>query len=235
MTDSARPNVLITGAYGMLGGATARAFAAAGARVALLDQGTHAPAGLLEACGTDTLALGGVNLGILAEAAAAVDAAHRQLGGLDVLVNIAGAFRWQTVSEGDPATWDLLFTINVKTALNCSRAALPYLHQSSAGRIVNVGANAALKAGSGMGAYAASKAGVHRLTESLAEELKKDRITVNAVLPSIIDTPANRKDMPQADFAAWVTPEALAKVIQFLASPEAQPITGALIPVVGRV
>ena len=235
MTDSAQRNVLITGAYGTLGAATARAFAAAGARVALLDQGTHAPAGLMEACGTGAIALGGVDLGTLAEATAAVDSAHRQLGGLDVLVNIAGAFRWQTVSEGDPAIWDLLYTVNVKTALNCSRAAMPYLHQSGAGRIVNVGANAAVKAGAGMGAYAASKAGVHRLTESLAEELKKDGITVNAVLPSIIDTPANRKDMPQADFAAWVTPEALAKVIQFLASPDAQPVTGALIPVVGRV
>lgn len=235
MTDSARRNVLITGAYGTLGAATARTFAAAGARVALLDQGARAPAGLLEACGTDAIALGGVNLSTLAEATAAVDSAHRQLGGLDVLVNIAGAFRWQTVSEGDPETWDLLFTVNVKTALNCSRAALPYLHHSGAGRIVNVGANAAVKAGAGMGAYAASKAGVHRLTESLAEELKKDGITVNAVLPSIIDTPANRKDMPQADFTAWVTPEALAKVIQFLASPDAQPVTGALIPVVGRV
>jgi len=235
MTDSARRNVVITGAYGTLGAATARAFASAGARVALIDQGTHAPAGLLEACGTEAIALGGVNLGILTDATAALDSAHRQLGGLDVLVNIAGAFRWQTVSEGDAAIWDLLFTINVKTALHCSRAALPYLHRSGAGRIVNVGANAALKAGAGMGAYAASKAGVHRLTESLAEELKKDGITVNAVLPSTIDTPANRKDMPQADFGTWVTPEALAKVIQFLASPDAQPITGALIPVVGRV
>jgi 3-oxoacyl-[acyl-carrier protein] reductase len=109
------------------------------------------------------------------------------------------------------------------------------LHQSNAGRIVNVGAHAALHAGAGMGAYAASKGGVHRLTESLAAELKKDGITVNAVLPSTIDTPANRKDMPQADFATWVTPEALAKVIQFLASIDAQPVTGALIPVVGRV
>jgi NAD(P)-dependent dehydrogenase (short-subunit alcohol dehydrogenase family) len=235
MTDPVRRNVLITGAYGTLGAATARAFAASGDRVALLDQAAHAPAGLLEACGSDAIALGGVNLAMLAQTTAAVDAAYRQLGGLDVLVNIAGAFRWQTVSEGDPAIWDLLFTINVKTALNCSRAALPYLHQSNAGRIVNVGAHAALHAGAGMGAYAASKGGVHRLTESLAAELKKDGITVNAVLPSTIDTPANRKDMPQADFATWVTPEALAKVIQFLASIDAQPVTGALIPVVGRV
>jgi len=139
------------------------------------------------------------------------------------------------VAEGDPATRDLLFTVNVKTALNCSRASLPYLRRSRARRIVNVGANAALKAGEGMGAYTASKSGVHRLTESLAEELKKDGITVNAVLPSIIDTPANRNDMPQADFATWVTPQALAAVIQFLASEAAAPVTGALLPVVGRV
>jgi NAD(P)-dependent dehydrogenase (short-subunit alcohol dehydrogenase family) len=233
--DTAQRKVLITGAYGTLGAATALAFAEAGARVALLDLGARAPTGLLEACGADAIALGGMDVGDPTQATAAVESAHRQLGGLDVLVNIAGAFRWQTVAEGDPATWDLMFTINVKTALNCSRAALPYLRESTAGRIVNVGANAALKAGSGMGAYAASKAGVHRLTESLAEELKKNGVTVNAVLPSIIDTPANRKDMPQADFSTWVAPAALAKVILFLASPEAQPVTGALIPVAGRV
>jgi NAD(P)-dependent dehydrogenase (short-subunit alcohol dehydrogenase family) len=235
MSDRVRRKVLITGAYGALGAATARAFADSGARVALLNRGAQAPEGLLEACGPDAIALGGVDVGDLTQATAAVDSAHRQLGGLDVLVNIAGAFRWQTVAEGDPAIWDLLFATNLKTSLNCSRAALPYLLKSAAGRIVNVGANAALKAGSGMGAYGASKAAVHRLTESLAEELKKDAVTVNAVLPSIIDTPANRKDMPQADFSTWVTTQALANVILFLASPEAQAVTGALIPVTGRV
>ena len=102
-------------------------------------------------------------------------------------------------------------------------------------RIINVGANAAAKSGAGMGPYAASKSGVHRLTESLAEELKDTGITVNAVLPSIIDTPANRADMPQADFSKWVTPQALADVILFLASDVSQAITGALLPVTGRV
>jgi len=127
-----------------------------------------------------------------------------------------------------------MYALNVLTALNASRAALPHLAVSSAGRIVNIGAMGALQAGSGMGAYAASKAGVHRLTEALAAEWK-GRITVNAVLPSIIDTPANRASMPRADFAKWVSPQELAEMILFLVSDSASAITGALVPVSGRV
>ena len=128
-----------------------------------------------------------------------------------------------------------MFAINLKTALNASRAALPYLLESGAGRIVNVGAQAAVHAPEGMGAYAASKAAVHRLTESLADELKLRGVTVNAVLPSIIDTPVNRADMPKADFSRWVSPADLAAVLLFLASDEARAVTGALIPVTGKV
>ena len=107
--------------------------------------------------------------------------------------------------------------MNLKTALNACKAALPYLLESGAGRIVNVGAQSALHAASGFGPYAASKSAVHRLTESLADELKLKGVTVNAVLPSIIDTAANRRDMPKADFSRWVAPADLAAVILFLA------------------
>jgi NAD(P)-dependent dehydrogenase (short-subunit alcohol dehydrogenase family) len=124
--------------------------------------------------------------------------------------------------------------MNVLTASNACRAAIPHLKRSG-GRIVNVGSAAALKPSVGMGPYAASKAGVHSLTQALAEELKADGVGVNAVLPSIIDTPANRKDMPKADFSAWVAPEDLANVILFLAGESSRAITGALIPVTGRV
>ena len=103
------------------------------------------------------------------------------------------------------------------------------------GRIVNVGAQSALQAASGFGPYAASKSAVHRLTESLAAELKLKGVTVNAVLPSIIDTPLNRRDMPKADFDRWVAPADLAAVMLFLASDEAKAVTGALIPVTGQV
>jgi NAD(P)-dependent dehydrogenase (short-subunit alcohol dehydrogenase family) len=127
-----------------------------------------------------------------------------------------------------------MVALNVTTALNASRAAIPHLLASRAARIVNIGALGALQAGSGMGAYAASKSGVHRLTEALAAE-HKGRITVNAVLPSIIDTAANRASMPKADFSKWVAPQELAEVILFLASDAASAVTGALIPVTGRV
>jgi NAD(P)-dependent dehydrogenase (short-subunit alcohol dehydrogenase family) len=140
------------------------------------------------------------------------------------------------VEGGDVATWDLLYNVNVRTAFNASRAALPLLKRSgSGGRIVNIGAAGAIKAGSGMGAYAASKAGVAKLTEALADEVKDVGITVNAVLPSIIDTAANRADMPNAEFDRWVKAEQIADLIVFLLSDRASAVTGALIPITGRV
>jgi NAD(P)-dependent dehydrogenase (short-subunit alcohol dehydrogenase family) len=234
MTSLAGKAILITGAYGALGAEAARAAVKCGGRVALIDSATTPPPGLLEACGPGTVQLGGVDLSNAAAATQAINAAHDGLRGLDALINIAGSFRWQTIADGDSETWDLLYAINLKTAVNASRAALAHM-RNGGGRIINVGANAASRSGAGMGPYAASKAGVHRLTESLAEEVKDLGITVNAVLPSILDTPANRAAMPQADFSKWVTPQALANVILFLASDEASAVTGALLPVTGKV
>lgn len=224
--------IAITGGFGSLGAAVARAARAAGADVVAIDRAEQAPT---ELAGAGIHAVGGTDLSDADGARAAIDAAAKALGGLDALVNIAGAFRWETLADGSVDSWDLLYRINLRTAVCASKAALPYLKQSKAGRIVNIGANAATKAAAGMGAYAASKAGVMRLTEALAEELKGDGITVNAVLPSIIDTPPNRKDMPDADFGKWVKPEQLADVILFLVSDRASAITGALVPVTGRV
>ena len=223
----------VTGAFGVLGSAVARAAADQGARLALIDFAKEAPAGLPS--GPDVLVLGGVDLTDAAAAGAAIDAVAEHFGGLDALVNVAGGFAWETHEGGDWRTWHRLFLMNVQTAANASRAAIAHLKHSAAGRIVNVGANGALKASLGMGPYAASKAGVHSLTQALAEELKGEGVTVNAVLPSIIDTPANRADMPKADFASWVRPQELAAVMLFLASVEASAVTGALIPVTGRV
>jgi NAD(P)-dependent dehydrogenase (short-subunit alcohol dehydrogenase family) len=180
------------------------------------------------------LELGGVDLTDPVQARKAIDAAAAHFGRLDALVNIAGGFAFEAVAEGDPRTWQHMYALNVLTTLNATQSAIPHLAASGVGRIVNVGAIGALQAGAGMGAYAASKAGVHRLTEALAAEWK-GKITVNAVLPSTIDTPANRASMPKADFTKWVSPKELADVILFLVSDAASAVTGALLPVSGRV
>ena len=221
--------IVVTGALGALGRVVAQAALARGARVAGVD---HAQA---QTPATPTrIEFGGVDLSDAAQAKTAIDAAASHFGRLDALINIAGGFAFETVAEGDAKTWQRMYALNVATALNASRAALSHLASAGAGRIVNIGAMGALQAGAGMGAYAASKAGVHRLTEALAAEWK-GKITVNAVLPSIIDTAANRASMPNADFTKWVTPQELAEVILFLTSDAASAVTGALIPVSGRV
>ena len=221
--------IVVTGASGALGKVVAEAALARGARVAGVD---HAPSQIPATA--NRLELGGVDLSDGAQAKAAIDAVAAHFGRLDALVNIAGGFAFEAVAEGDPKTWQRMYALNVLTALNASRAAIAHLAASGAARIVNVGAMGALQAGAGMGAYAASKAGVHRLTEALAAEWK-GKITVNAVLPSTIDTPANRASMPKADFAKWVTPQELAEVMLFLVSDAASAVTGALLPVSGRV
>jgi NAD(P)-dependent dehydrogenase (short-subunit alcohol dehydrogenase family) len=221
--------ILVTGASGALGKVVAQAALDRGARVAGVD---HARSQIAET--PERMELGGVDLSDATQARQAIDAVAAHFGRLDVLINIAGAFSFETIAEGDLKTWERLYAINVLTALNASRAAIPHLLARGAGRIVNIGAMGALAAGAGMGPYAASKAGVHRLTEALSAELK-GKVTVNAVLPSTIDTRANRASMPKADFTKWVTPQELADVILFLAGDEASAVTGALLPVNGRV
>jgi NAD(P)-dependent dehydrogenase (short-subunit alcohol dehydrogenase family) len=223
--------IVITGAFGALGAKVSVAVRAAGATVTCIgfSKPDKAPASL-QGC----VLLGGVDLGLPDAASAALKAAARQMGGLDGLVNIAGGFRWEKVEGGAIATWDQLYNVNLRTAVNAVQAALPLLGREH-GRIVNIGATGSIKASTGMGAYAASKAGVAKLTEALADELKDKGVCVNAVLPSIIDTPANRAEMPNADHARWVKPEQIADLVVFLLSDHASAITGALIPIVGRV
>ena len=234
MTTSPRV-VVITGAFGALGRAVATAFAQRGAQLALLDVAPQPPTVIREHLGPAPLIFGGVDLTDMEATRRVMAATAMRFGTLDVLVNIAGGFQWEKLEDGDPETWDQLYAMNLRTAVVCCKAALPAMLERGAGRIVNIGAAAAVaRAGAGMGAYTASKAGVLRLTESLSEELKDRGITVNAILPGTIDTPRNRADMPDADFSRWVAPEAIADVILFLASEAARAVTGAAIPVVGR-
>jgi NAD(P)-dependent dehydrogenase (short-subunit alcohol dehydrogenase family) len=221
----------VTGSDGALGQAVALTLTGYGARLALIDNSQAPPA--TQPAGA--LHYGGIDLTVEDAARSVMERVMKETGRLDGLINVAGGFNWGKIAGGAQGIWDSMYRINLKTAVVSCQAALPYLLQGGAGRIVNVGAMGAVKAAIGMGAYAASKAGVAKLTEALAEELKDRGVTVNAILPSTLDTPKNRLDMPQADFARWVTPAEAAEVIAFLVSDKARAVTGALIPVVGRV
>lgn len=219
-------SVIVTGGFGVLGNAVATAFSNAGDKVARIDFAPSAREALAGA-----LDIGGVDLTDAAATRAALDQVAAAHGGIDVLVNVAGGFVWETLEGGSLTSWARMQAMNLTTAATVTQLALPALKASAAGRVISIGAGGAIKAGMGMGAYAASKSGVHRLTEALAEELAGTGVTVNAILPSIIDTPTNRADMPDADFSAWVQPQAIADVILFLASDAARAVTGALVPV----
>lgn len=221
MLDNTR--IVITGAAGTLGQATAKLASDYGATVIGLD--------IID---TDKLPhvaeYRRVDLLHGEQAANCING----IGRFDALINIAGGFT-MGMEASDPADeqWDWMFKINVSTLRNAVKAAVPVFRRSGGGKIVNIGALGALSGQAGMSAYCCAKSSVMRLTESLSEELKGEGINVNAVLPSIIDTPPNREAMPDADFSDWVSPQQLAEVICFLASEKASAVHGALLSVKG--
>jgi len=179
---------VVTGGLGALGAAVVNGFLGAGYRVAVIDRiPPDAPAAVALRTNPNVLVLAGVDLADASATQTAMQAAAARHGGVDVLINVAGAFRWQLMADGDLEIWDYLYAANLRSAAGACRAALPFLRRSPAGRIINIGAGAAAaRSAAGMAAYTASKAGVHKLTESLADELKNHGITVNAVLPGTI-------------------------------------------------
>lgn len=235
MFDFTGQIVVVTGATGNLGRATVAAFARAGARIVLVGrEGVPLEEQFpdLVAAGehlftsvdlTDAHAVEGLAFDVL-----------QQVGRVDVLVNIAGGYRGGAPLHETPLeTWDFLLDLNARTVFHTARAFIPHMLRQERGKVVNVAARAALAGARNQGAYSASKSAVMRLTESMAAELKARGINVNCILPGTIDTPQNRRAMPNAAHEKWVAPEALADVILFLASDAARALHGACIPVYG--
>ena len=220
--------VIVTGAAGNLGHAVANAFYQLGANLVLVDRQHDS---LQKAFGEESerRLFATVDLLDATQVQNVVKAASERFSRIDVLCNVAGGFRMGPAVHETPDA-----DLNARSVLHAVRAVVPTMLNAGKGKIVNIAANSAQKGVAHMGAYCASKDVVIRITESMAAELRDNNINVNCVLPSIIDTPENRAAMPNADFARWVAPEALADAIAFLASDAARAIHGAALPVVGR-
>lgn len=215
--------VLISGAAGVLGEAVRAVFLQQGAKVSCIARSRE---------GVDSAGVSWFPCENLADETAARTAtgkAIKAMGGIDALVHVAGAFGSKKVEDSHVDDWRALYSANVETTFAMVKACIPAMRAGAS--IVAVGAASAEPAGAGMAAYAAAKSGVGRLVEALAQELGSRGIRANAVLPSIIDTPLNRVDMPGVDPATWTSPAAIADTISFLAQPGSRAISGALIPV----
>ena len=217
--------VLITGGTGGLGAAVIHAFVEAGYPVAT----TYTDPEKWESLGDLKDGVLGLRADLL-DAGAVEGAARRAaegLGGLYALVNLVGGFAMGSLARTSEETWDRMMDLNLKSAFLATRAALG--HMPDGGRIVNVGTAAVTNKAPELAAYVASKGGLMSLTQGLAKELKGRRITANAVLPTVLDTPANRRAMPNADRSSWLLPEEVAEVILFLVSEEGSIVTGNLL------
>lgn len=236
MNDFSGRVAVVSGASGALGGVVARRLFETGASLALIDRGTDRLPGLWPEAqgGNDRLAFFACDLGEADAVDKCVAEITARFGRIDLLLNIAGAYRGgETVEELSAATWAMLWEANFLSTLHLCRAVVPGMRRRASGSIVNVGSKASLGGDAGAAPYSIAKTAVVRLTESLAAELKGEGVRVNAVLPGTIDTPANRRAMPEADPRAWVDPLALADAMLFLASPQARAVTGVALPVFG--
>ena len=232
MFDFTNQVVIVTGAAGAVGQATVSAFVAAGARVAAVDLAGERLAELWD--GQQQVLQVSCDLTDPDSVAAMVATIGKDLGAVDILTNVAGGFTMgPPLHETSIETWDFMMDLNARSVFLTCRALLPAMRERGSGKIVNVAARAALQGKGRMAPYIASKAAVMRLTESLAAENRDVGINVNCILPGTVDTPANRKDMPDADFSTWVPTADLASVMLFLASPAARGVHGAAVPVYG--
>ena len=227
--------VIVTGATGNLGQVLARQFAAQGAKLVLVAREADALKALAAELNAETLTEV-ADLGDPVSADALVKRVEAQLGGIDVLAHTVGGYAaGKAVHESEIDVLEKMIALNVRPIyVTAGRVAKSMVERGEGGKIVVVLAKAALKGGAKNAAYSASKAAAQRIVESMALELRDHNVNVNAVLPSIIDSPVNRADMPNADVSKWVTAEDVAGVMLFLASDKADKIHGASIEVYGR-
>jgi NAD(P)-dependent dehydrogenase (short-subunit alcohol dehydrogenase family) len=228
---------LIAGGTGGLGRAVSLAFLEEGASVIVTYRKQEEFSALERASGQHVSRLSGRQIDVTDESAVRqlIDRILEEHGRLDILVNAVGGYAggiklWET----KPGVFETMLALNLRSGYVLSTAVVPAMLKQQRGSIVNIASQAAIDHAAGAAAYAASKAGALAMMDSLAEDLRGTGVRVNSVLPSIIDTEANRRAMPNTDFSKWPKPEDIAKVILFLCSNDAKLIHGAAIPVYGN-
>ncbi len=237
MIEFTETKIVVTGAGGNLGKAVVEAFLRKGGTVfgLYLRSPSEVEINTLQKLPGTLSPMTGVDLTDRDAVISLAEKISSKGSEVGVVVNTVGGFTMgERVNELQSATWQKMYALNVLTVLNTAAAFVPGMIQQGRGKFVTIGAKGGLSGGAKMGAYAAAKSAVIRLTESMAAELKNHHIQANSILPSTIDTPENRQAMPESDFSKWVQPEAIAEVILFLSSAEADSISGAAIPVYGR-
>lgn len=224
--------IIVTGAAGNVGSSLARLLASRRANVVAVDTDKHRLEAVVNSLeGSGHLALAEYDLSSFAASATLISKVQSAYGRLDGVGTTVGGFAMAKLADAGLDLWDAMFSLNVKTTWNIYRTAVPAIRQTGGGALVGIGSAAGLRGSAEMAAYSATKSAVMRLTESLADEVRVDRIRVNAVLPTTIDTPQNRQSMPGADMSRWVKPSEVAEAMAFLLSDAASGITGALLPV----
>lgn len=235
MLDFTDETILVTGAAGNLGSAIAERLAQLGANLALADMREEPLKQIATRLGGEPLIIAGADVRAKDGAMRIVQECHARYGRIDGLANTVGIFKTANVADGAAEDWSLLMDLNALSALRLSEAVLPHMVHQGYGRIVHVAAGAGAKSFAGASVYAAAKAAVIRITEAISEETKAKGVTANCVMPGTIDTPQNRAVMPDADFSAWVQPGQIAAVVAFLLSREAAAVTGAAVPINGKL
>jgi NAD(P)-dependent dehydrogenase (short-subunit alcohol dehydrogenase family) len=237
MFDFSDQVVLVTGAAGNLGAVVTKAYQKAGAKLALVERDMDRMVTLFPDMDSspDYLLIDSIDITSVDSVARMAQIVIEHFKRIDVLVCTVGGYRAGTPLHETPVeTWDFMQNLNARSVFITCQAVIPHMLKHGSGKIISIAARPGLKGGRNMAAYSASKSAVIRLTESMSAELKRKNINVNCVLPGTIDTPQNRQAMPDADFANWVAPQAIADAILFLSSRAGRAVQGAALPVTGK-
>ncbi|HMZ03193.1 MAG TPA: SDR family NAD(P)-dependent oxidoreductase [bacterium] len=233
---------LVTGALGHLGQALSECLLEEGYHVVGIGSGNTLNENFKKSeflkyvSGKKTWTFYSVNLTSEEEVTQLFQSVSQNNNSLLALVNLVGGiYPWSMLHEVEAKTWDAMIELNLKTTFLCSREAIKIMIPQRCGKIINIGALAGIRGNTMAGPYGAAKAALINMTETMAEENKRNNIQVNAVVPGIIDTPTNRQSMPDADFSTWVKPQSIAEVISFLVSEKSNALTGSVLRVTGKL